>query len=98
MKRILKFKKIKTSNNTKKAKKKKQSKNKSFLKKFCLKIGSPHNINDYLINENSSPFWDDENDEDSISIKPYPFINFSGQIKPDLDFVDKEMPKNNAQI
>ena len=56
MKRILKFRTIKSSNSAKKAKKKRTAKNKSFKKKHFLKIGSPHNTNDYLINENSSPF------------------------------------------
>ena len=78
MKRILKFKKIKSSNNAKKNKKKKKIKNKPFIKKCFLKIGSPHNTNDYLINEKSSPFCNDENDEDyedSINIIPCAFIN-----------------------
>ena len=79
MKRILKFKKIKSSNTDKKSKKKKSSKNKSFMKKCFLKIDSPHNTNDYLINENYSPFWNDENDEDSINIISYNFINFGGE-------------------
>ena len=79
MKRILKFKEIKSSNNAKKSKRKRTPKNKSFKKKCFLKIGSPHNTNDYLINENSSPFWNEENDEDSINIMPFTFIDFGGE-------------------
>ena len=98
MKRILKFKKIKSSNNAKKAKKKKSSKNKSIKKKSFLKIGSPHNTNDYLINENSSPFWNDENDEDPINIIPCTFINFEVENKYDIDlFTDSEFSKFKAK-
>ena len=94
MKRILKFKKIKPSNNAKKAKKKKSSKNKSFMKKRFLKIGSPHNTNDYLINVNSSPFWNDENDEDPINIIPCTFISFEEENIFDIDlFADSEISK-----
>ena len=99
MKRILKFKKIKSSNNAKKSKKKKTQKNKSFMKKYFLKIGSPHNTNDYLINENSSPFWNDENDEDSISTMPYNFIKFSQETNSELDlFADRETSKLKIKI
>ena len=85
MKRILKFRTIKSSNSAKKAKKKRTAKNKSFKKKHFLKIGSPHNTNDYLINENSSPFCNDENDEDSINAMPFTFINFGGEKNTELD-------------
>ena len=99
MKRILKFKKIKSSNTTNKSKKKKSSKNKSFMKKCFLKIGSPHNTNDYLINENSSPFWNDENDEDSINIIPYNFKNSGGEKIPELDLLaDREISKLKINI
>ena len=98
MKRILKFKKIRSSKNTKKVRKKKASKNKSFMKKYFLKIGSPHNTNDYLINENSSPFWNDENDEVSINIMPCDFINCRGEINSELDFVERENSKLKTKI
>ena len=100
MKRILKFKKIKTSkNDIKKPKKKKSTKNKPFLKKNFLKIGSPHNTNDYLINENSSPFWNDENEEDAINIMPCTFINVGGETNPELDlFFDRETSRLNIKI
>ena len=99
MKRILKFKKIRSSNNAKKVKKKKTAKNKQLMKKFFLKIGSPHNTNDYLINENSSPFWNDENDEDSINITPYTFINIGGEVNTELDLlVDREISKLKINI
>ena len=100
MKRILKFKKIKSSkNDIKKAKKKESTKNKPFLNKNFLKIGSPHNTNDYLINENSSPFLNDENDEDAINIIPCTFINVGDETNTELDLlIDREISKIKLKI
>ena len=64
------------------------------MKKHFLKIGSPHNTNDYLIKVNSSPFWNDENDEDPINIISCTFISFEGGNKYDIDlFADSEISK-----
>ena len=80
-------------------KKKKTPKNKSFMKKCFLKNGSPHNTNDYLINENSSPFWNNENDEDSKNIMPCTFINFGREVNSELDlFADRETSKIKIKI
>ena len=81
MKRILKLKKIKKSNYiTKKySKKKKYTKRSSFWRKNMEQIESPYNTNEFLIENNSSPFLDEE-EEDSIIIKPVAIIKFEENI------------------
>ena len=55
-------------------------------------IGSPHNTNEYLMNINSSSFWNDEDSEDSIKIIPSAIINLKGETNSELFlFNDKEM-------
>ena len=81
MKRILKLKKIKKSNYiTKKySKKKKYTQRSSFWRKNMKQIESPYNTNEFLIENNSSPFLNEE-EEDSIIIKPVAIIKFEENI------------------
>ena len=70
LKRIL----VKSKHNRKRLSKKNNSRKISFKKKYLFQqIESPHNTNEYLINNGSSPFWVDE-DEESINIQPSSII------------------------
>ena len=63
-----------------------------FGKNNTFDIGSPYNTNEYLMNINSSSFWNDENSEDSIKIIPSTIINLREEENTELNFFDdKEM-------
>lgn len=53
-------------------------------KSICQQIDSPHNTNEYLINNHSSPFFSEE-DEDSIIIKPISIIQFEEDKKTEIE-------------
>ena len=77
MKRILKLRKIKNYIRPRKYINKKRILHGVLLwKKHFFQIDSPHNTNEYLINVNSAPFYNNEDDEDSINIIPNSFIKF----------------------
>ncbi len=89
MKRILKLKKI--------GKSKKYKNNQKISKKVCAltkhfeQFDSPHNTNEYLMNVNSSPFWNDD-DEDSIELIPSSSINFNSDTNFETNlFFDREI-------
>ena len=66
MKKVLILKKIRNAK-TKAKRALRKKRNTIFWKKMYLQIESPHNTNDFLINFNSSPFWNsDEDNEDEI--------------------------------
>ena len=99
MKRILKLKKIKKSKKDKRSKK--FRKKISIWRKHFFQIDSPHNTNEYLINVNSSPFSND--DEDSIEIIPSINTNLNNDFESDFysdrDFeVTKEKTINEKDI
>ena len=54
-------------------------------KYFYLQIQSPHNTNDFLINNQSSAFYTDD-EEDSIFIKPSSIIQLEDDTNSELDF------------
>ena len=93
MKKILKLKRI--SQKSKKCKKclskKKYSRKMLLQKKIFLKqIESPHNTNDFLMNNQSSPFLIE--DDDSLMIKPSYIIAFEDDANSELDlFSIKEL-------
>ena len=93
MKKILNLKKIQSNYNPKNDL---RQKNLSDKKNF-YDIGSPHNTNEYLMNINSSSFWNNEDDEDSIKIIPSAIINFRGETNYELIFFnDKEMENEST--
>ncbi len=100
MKKILKLKRI--SQKSKKCKKclskKKYSRKMLLQKKIFLKqIESPHNTNDFLMNNQSSPFFI-EDDEDSLMIKPSYIISFEDDANSELDlFSIKELESTNEE-
>ena len=100
MKKILKLKRI--SQKSKKCKKclskKKYSRKMLLQKKIFLKqIESPHNTNDFLMNNQSSPFFI-EDDEDSYMIKPSYIISFEDDANSELDlFSIKELESTNEE-
>ena len=97
MKRILKLKKIK---NTKTAKKyiNKKRKAKRICKKLFLQIDSPHNTNEYLMSVNSSPFYNNEDEDEDSYIIPSPFIKLSNDTNSELDlFVNREAEATNEK-
>ena len=99
MKKILKLKRI--SQKSKKCKKclskKKYSRKMLLQKKIFLKqIESPHNTNDFLMNNQSSPFLIE--DDDSLMIKPSYIIAFEDDANSELDlFSIKELESTNEE-
>ena len=98
MKRILKLKKIKNSKTAKKNINKKR-KAKRICKKLFLQIDSPHNTNEYLMSVNSSPFYNDEDDDNEDSfIMPSHFIKLSNDTNSELDlFINRESEGTNEK-
>ena len=87
MKKVLKLKKIRNAK-TKTKRTLRKKRNAIFWKKMFLQIESPHNTNDFLINFNSSPFWNsDEDNEDEISWEMIPSnpIKFKSDTNCELD-------------
>ena len=87
MKRIIKLKKIKKTKSTKITFRKKRYSKRCSLLRSIYQIGSPQNTNEYLINNCSSPFITDEEDEDSIEIKSSSLISFNDE-NSELDLFD----------
>ena len=94
MKKIMKLKKIESNDNPK---------NKKFIKMnlfdkknfYDYNIGSPYNTNEYLMNINSTSFWNDEN---SIKIIPSVIIKLRGETNSELNiFEDKETESNTHE-
>ena len=92
MKKILKLKKIKTSQKAKKYINKKRMSDKVLLWKLAFfQINAPINTNEYLINVHSSPFYNYEEDS-----KPCSFI--SNDIIYDKDlFINNEKDYTNEK-
>lgn len=88
MKKVLKLRRIlQKSKRSKKHLSKMSFSRKMEIKKkyFYLQIQSPHNTNDFLINNQSSAFYTDD-DEDSIFIKPSSIIQLEDDTNSELDF------------
>ena len=67
------------------------NKKKRMLKKYLLDIYSPHNTNDFLINNNSSPFFSGDEDEETIIIRQSSPIRLVDEANSELNlFADKE--------
>ena len=100
MKRIIKLKKIKKAKKTKIALRKKRYNKRCSLFNNIDQIESPNNTNEYLINNCSSPFITDEEDEDSIEIKESSLICFNdGNSELGLfDCKDVEMTKEKSAL
>ena len=98
MKRIIKLKKIRKAKRTKIAIRKKRYNKRCSLFQNIYQIESPNNTNEYLINNCSSPFITDEEDEDSIEIKNSSLIYFNdGNSELGLfDCKDVEMTKEKS--
>ena len=84
MKRIIKLKKIKKANYFKKALRKKKNNKRSFLWKNICQLESPHNNNEYLIKNCSSPFFADEEDFLGMGMKNISLVF----LNPELDLFD----------
>ena len=105
MKKILKFKGIKKNNHTKYAKKanrkKKRCKKEFIFKKNFYQIASPHNTNDYLINNGSTPFFnysDDDEESNNEMFIPVQPIYFNKDNNSELDlFTVKEIDSTNEK-
>ena len=100
MKRIIKLKKIRKLKNTKIAIRKKRYNKRCSLFQNIYQIDSPNNTNEYLINNCSSPFISEEEDEDSIEIKNSSLICFNdGNSELGLfDCKDIEMTKEKSAL
>ena len=101
MKRIIKLKKIRKAKRTKIAIRKKRYNKRCSLFQNIYQIESPNNTNEYLINNCSSPFIsDEEEDEDSIEIKNSSLICFNdGNSELGLfDCKDVEMTKEKSAL
>ena len=98
MKRILKLKKIKKTNITKKYISSKRKTKRNWRKMFS-QINSPHNTNKYLISVNSSPFYNYEDDDEySINIIPSSFIKIPNDINSELEFfINRESEFTNEK-
>ena len=84
LKRIL----VKSKHNRKRLSKKNNSRKISFKKKYLFQqIESPHNTNEYLINNGSSPFWVDE-DEESINMQPSSIIRLEDDTNSEINIFD----------
>lgn len=103
MKRVMKFRRIlqKSKHMKKKLSKKKCSrKNQLKNKSLFQMIESPHNTNDFLINNRSSTFYSDE-DEDSIIIQPSSLIRLEEDTNSEInlfDFKDSESTNGESVI
>ena len=100
MKKIIKLKKIRKVKNSKKVFRKKKYNKKCSICKNIFYIGSPYNSNEYLINNGSSPFIIDEEDEDSMEIKGSSLICFNDE-NSELDLFkckDVEMTKEKSAL
>ena len=73
----------------------------SLKKKYLFKqIESPHNTNEYLINNQSSPFYI-EDEEDSINIKPSSIILLEDDTNSELNIFnikDSESTNDESMI
>ena len=100
MKRIIKLKKIRKAKRTKIAIRKKRYNKRGSLFQNIYQIESPNNTNEYLINNCSSPFISEEEDEDSIEIKNSSLICFNdGNSELGLfDCKDIEMTKEKSAL
>ena len=100
MKRIIKLKKIRKAKKAKIALRKKRYNKRCSLFNNIYQIESPNNTNEYLINNCSSPFVTDEEDEDSIEIKESSLICFNdGNSELGLfDCKDVEMTKEKSAL
>jgi len=100
MKKIMKLKRIfqKSNQCKKRLSKKNISKKISFRKKWLIQqIESPHNTNEFLINNQSSPFYP-EDDEDSITIRPSDIIRFEDDTNSEIDlFSIKGLESTNEE-
>lgn len=88
MKKVLKLRRIlQKSKRSKKHLSKMSFSRKMEIKKkyFYLQIQSPHNTNDFLINNQSSAFYTDD-EEDSFFIKPSSIIQLEDDTNSELDF------------
>ncbi len=91
MKRIMKFRRIlQKSKHIKKdfSKKKISRKNKLKKKSLFQIIESPHNTNDFLINNRSSAFYMDEEEEDSIIFQSSPIILLEDDTNLEINLFD----------
>lgn len=100
MKKVIKLRRIlQKSKRSKKYLSKKSFSRKMQLKKKYLfqQIQSPHNTNDFLINNQSSAFYTDE-EEDSIFIKPSSIIQLEDDTNSELDFFNlKNLDSTNEE-
>jgi len=97
MKKIMKLKKIKKAKISKRAFRKKKYNKRCSIYDNIFEIGSPHNTNEYLINNGSTPFITGEEDEDSMEIKDSSLIYFNnGNSEFDL-FDCKDVEKTNEK-
>ena len=90
MKKIMKLKRIlvKTKHIKERYSKKKISRKISFRKKYLFQqIESPLNTNEFLINNGSSPFLADD-DEDSINMQPSSIIRLDDDINSEINIFD----------
>ena len=100
MKRKMKNKKITSPKYSKKDKRKKIYLRRPFLPSHFLEIGSPHNTNEYLINVNSSNFWNNNNEE-SLDIIPSSLIFLNDDSNEELNiFINREndTTKENTEL
>ena len=91
MKKIMKLRRIlaKINKHNKECRsKKKNSRKISFKKKYLFQqIESPLNTNEFLINNGSSPFWVDE-DEESINMQPSSIIRLEDDTNSEINIFD----------
>ena len=100
MKRIMKFRRIaqKSKHIKEKLSKKKFSRKNQMTKKNIFQmIESPHNTNDFLINNRSSAFYMDE-EEDSIIIQPSSIIRLEDDTNSEINIFDlKDSQSTNGE-
>ena len=103
MKKVMKFRRIlqKSKRIRKRLTKKQFSRRISLKKKYLFKqIESPHNTNEYLINNQWSPFYI-EDEEDSINIKPSSIILLEDDTNSELNIFnikDSESTNDESMI
>ena len=100
MKKIIKLKKIRKARCSKKDFRKKKYTKRCSICNNIFHNDSPYNSNEYLINNGSSPFIIDEEDEDSMEIKSNSLIYFNnGNSELDLfDCKNVEMTKEKSVL
>ena len=105
MKKVIKFRRIlQKSKHIKKCIPKKCFSRKISLKNknFFEQIKSPHNTNDYLINNRSSPFFiEEEDEEESINIKPSSIILLEDDTNSEINYFtlnDSESTNEESMI